>query len=138
MVADVAASAAAAETDLAGLKARAAALRQASSLPKANRRALLDAALAELDAALAALDEPSAGPIESGPDDLTPGRVHSDRRLLHAVFTATPTPLYVVTQDGTVLRANSAAGELLGTGPGYATGKSLATLIEPVARAALA
>ncbi|MBO0836650.1 MAG: SpoIIE family protein phosphatase, partial [Actinobacteria bacterium] len=40
--------------------------------------------------------------------------------------------------DGTVLRANSAAGELLGTGPGYATGKSLATLIEPVARAALA
>jgi serine phosphatase RsbU (regulator of sigma subunit) len=53
------------------------------------------------------------------------------------VFTAAPLPLYVVDIDGTVLRANSAACEGLGVGPGYATGKSLTALIEPAARAAV-
>ena len=51
------------------------------------------------------------------------------------MFTAAPLPLYVVDNDGTVLRANSAAGEVLGVGAGYATGKSLTALIEPAARA---
>ncbi len=45
--------------------------------------------------------------------------------------------MYVVDGEGTVLRANSAACEVLGVGPGYATGKALADLIEPASRAAL-
>ncbi len=53
------------------------------------------------------------------------------------MFTATPMPLCVVDRDGTVLRANTAASELLGAGPGYATGRPLAALVEPAARAAL-
>jgi serine phosphatase RsbU (regulator of sigma subunit)/PAS domain-containing protein len=129
----MAVGASAPDADVTDLKARAAALRQAARLPKADSRVILDAALAELDAAVAALDD-SAATAEPG----TAGRApHSDRRLLHAVFTAAPMPLYVVAQDGTVLRANAAASELLGAGTGYATGKTLAALVEPAARAAL-
>ncbi len=123
--------------DVAGLKSRVAALRQAALLPQAERQTLLDAALTELDGALEALVEAGANPSEPGGDSRALSGLHSDRRLLHAVFTATPVPLYVVDHDGTVLRANSAACDLLGVGPGYATGKSLATLIDPAARAAL-
>lgn len=129
-------STAAADADIAGLKSRAAALRQAARLPRAEPRLLLDAALAELDAAVAALDgADDAG--QTGADGRADAAVHADRRLLHAIFTTAPTPLYVVDRDGTVLRANSAASALLGAGPGYATGRSLATLVEPAARAAL-
>jgi serine phosphatase RsbU (regulator of sigma subunit)/PAS domain-containing protein len=97
---------------------------------------LLDAALAELDAAVAVLDG-TDGATEAGAAGAEHVGALADRRLLHAVFTATPMPLYVVDSDGTVLRANAAAGELLGAGPGYATGRPLATLAEPAARAAL-
>jgi len=121
---------------LASLRSRAAELRQAARLPQAEHQLLLDAALAELDGAIAALAE-SAGSAEGSGNDRGLSGLHSDRRLLHAVFTATPMPLYLVDHDGTVLRANSAACEVLGVGPGYATGKSLTTLIEPPARAAL-
>jgi serine phosphatase RsbU (regulator of sigma subunit)/PAS domain-containing protein len=123
--------------DVAGLKSRVAALRQAALLPQAERQTLLEAALTELDGALEALADAGGNPAEPGGDSRALSGLHSDRRLLHAVFTATPVPLYVVDHDGTVLRANSAACDLLGVGPGYATGKSLTTLIEPAARAAL-
>lgn len=122
-----------ARADTAGLASRAAGLRQAAQLPRAQPRLLLEAALAELDAAVAALESadgmagPGGGRADSG--------AQADRRLLHAIFTATPLPLYVVDRDGTVLRANAAASELLGAGPGYATGRSLTALIEPPARA---
>ncbi|HYK70335.1 MAG TPA: SpoIIE family protein phosphatase [Streptosporangiaceae bacterium] len=122
--------------DAAGLASRAAGLRQAARLPRAQPELLLDAALAELDAAVAALDR-ADDLADTGSDGQPNAGVHADRRLLHAIFTATPLPLYVVDGDGTVLRANAAAGELIGAGPGYATGRSLATLIEPAARAAL-
>ena len=125
-----------ARADAAGLRSRAAGLRQAARLPRAQARVLLDAALAELDAAVAALDR-ADGVDDAAGDGRDSAGTYTDRRLLHAVFTATPLPLYVVDRDGTVLRANTAASELLGTGPGYATGRSLATLIEPAARAAL-
>jgi PAS domain S-box-containing protein len=122
--------------EVASLRARAAALRQSARLPQAEQQLILDAALAELDGAIAALAE-SAGTAESSDNTRGLSGLHSDRRLLHAVFTATPMPLYLVDEDGTVLRANSAACEVLGVGPGYATGKSLTALIEPPARAAL-
>lgn len=122
--------------DLDGLRSRAAALRQAAALPQSETPVLLEAALADLDGAIAALDDANgnAGP---GGDGRALSGLHSDRRLLHAVFIATPVPLYVVDREGTVLRANLAACELLGVGPGYATGKSLAALVEPPVRAAL-
>jgi PAS domain S-box-containing protein len=119
------------------LKSRAAALRQAAELPRAERQVLLEAALAELDGAIAALDEANGNPAAAGGDGRALSGLHSDRRLLHAIFTGTPVPLYVVDHDGTVLRANTAAADLLGVGPGYATGKSLAALAEPPVRAAL-
>lgn len=121
--------------DIAGLRSRAADLRQAAQLPRAQPQVLLDAALAELDAAVAALD--SDGVAETGAEGKGRAGAHADRRLLHAIFTATPMPLYVVDGDGTVLRANAAAGELLGAGAGYATGRALSSLVEPAARAAL-
>jgi serine phosphatase RsbU (regulator of sigma subunit)/PAS domain-containing protein len=121
--------------DIEDLKSRAAALRQASNLPQAERQALLDAALEELDGAIAALAETGAV-AETGHGQGLSG-LHSERRLLHSVFTATPVPLFVLDRDGTVLRANAASCDLLGVGSGYATGKPVATLIEPSARAAL-
>jgi serine phosphatase RsbU (regulator of sigma subunit)/PAS domain-containing protein len=120
--------------EVSGLRERAAALRQAAQLPRAEPGTLLDAALAELDGAVEALS--GGGPAGSGADGRALNGLHSERRLLHAVFTAAPLPLYVVDQDGTVLRANSSACEVLGVGPGYATGKSLTALMEPAARAA--
>jgi serine phosphatase RsbU (regulator of sigma subunit) len=123
--------------EVAELRSRAAALRQAASLPRAEQAALLGAALAELDGVIDALAEANGAAAGSGDDGRALSGLHSERRLLHALFTATPLPLYVVDSEGTVLRANSAACEVLGVGPGYATGKSLTALVEPAARAAL-
>jgi len=123
--------------EVAELRSRAAALRQAASLPRAEQAALLGAALAELDGAIDALAEANGAAAGSGDDGRALSGLHSERRLLHALFTAAPLPLYVVDSEGTVLRANSAACEVLGVGPGYATGKSLTALVEPAARAAL-
>lgn len=123
--------------DVDNLRERAAALREASRLPQAEPETILDAALAELDGAIEALAEASGGAAGPGGQGRALSSLHSERRLLHAVFTAAPLPLYVVDNDGTVLRANSAACEVLGVGPGYATGKSLTALIEPAARAAV-
>jgi serine phosphatase RsbU (regulator of sigma subunit)/PAS domain-containing protein len=124
-------------TDVGNFRERAAALRQAARLPQAESETLLDAALAELDGAIEALAEANGGAAGSGGQGRALSSLHSERRLLHAVFTAAPLPLYIVDDDGTVLRANSAACEVLGVGPGYATGKSLTALIEPAARAAV-
>jgi PAS domain S-box-containing protein len=125
-----------AQAGVAELRTRAAGLRRAAQLPRAEPKLLLDAALAELDAAVAVLDS-GDGAAEAGADGGDHASAHADRRLLRAVFTATPMPLYVIDRDGTVLRANAAASELLGAGSGYATGRPLATLVEPAARAAL-
>ena len=127
----------AAPGDLGDLKSRAAALRQAAALPQADQQVLLAAALAELDGAIAALDETAGNPAAVAEGGHAASGLHSERRLLHAIFTATPVPLYVVDHDGTVLRANIAASELLSVGPGYATGRSLAALVDPSVRAAL-
>jgi serine phosphatase RsbU (regulator of sigma subunit)/PAS domain-containing protein len=127
----------AASGELGNLKSRAAALRQAAALPQADQEVLLAAALAELDGAVAALGEAAGNPAAMGEDSQAQSGLHSDRRLLHAIFTGTPVPLYVVDHDATVLRANAAACDLLGVGPGYATGKSLAALVDPSVRAAL-
>jgi serine phosphatase RsbU (regulator of sigma subunit) len=105
-------------------------------MPEAEPRSLLDAALAELDAAVTALDTTDASESPEGEAAGQHGPT-ADRRLLQAVFQQVPVALFLLGADGAVRRANSAAAELVGATPGYATGKSFAALVEPAQRAAV-
>jgi serine phosphatase RsbU (regulator of sigma subunit)/PAS domain-containing protein len=116
------------------LKARGDALRQAAALPGAGLRPLLEAAFAELDGAVAALADADDRPA-SEPSGEPEGGPYAERRLLQAVFQQVPVPLFLLGLDGTVRRANSAAGRLLGSGPGYPTGKPFTAFIDLPARA---
>ncbi|MHB1595083.1 MAG: SpoIIE family protein phosphatase [Streptosporangiaceae bacterium] len=120
--------------ETAAIASRAEAIRQAAALPGADPRLLLDAALAEVEAALAAL-RAAARRDRSGP-----GRGPDQRpaaRALRAVFQQVPIPLLVLGRDGVIRRANLAAAELIGAGPGYPTGKHVTALIDPPDRAAV-
>jgi len=114
--------------DLAELAGRRDALRQAAGLPGADPRELLDAAFAELDAAvemLAKLVRPIPGSLtrRRGTRILRP---HSARKdACCGRCSAAPAPLFLLEPDGAIRRANNRAGELIGTPPGYATGKPL-------------
>ncbi|MBV9094458.1 MAG: SpoIIE family protein phosphatase [Streptosporangiaceae bacterium] len=128
--------------DLADLARRCQALHHASALPGADHKTLLAAAFAELDAAVEALtklamrDEDGTGDAEATagrPDGLS-----AERTLLRAVFQHAPAPLFLLEQDGTIRRANARAGELIGTPPGYATGKPLTAFVDLPSRAAVA
>ncbi len=123
--------------EIAGLKARYAALRQAAALPGADPGPLLEAALAELEAAVAAVTVAGSG-TEAEPGNGGADASHAERRLLHAVFQQAPVPLFLLGADGTIRRVNAAASTLLGSGPGYATGKSFTAFIDLPARAAAA
>ena len=46
-------------------------------------------------------------------------------------------PLFLLGRDGTVRRVNSAAGAMLGSGPGYATGKLFTAFVDLPSRAAV-
>ncbi len=121
------------------LKARGDALRQAGALPGAELGPVLEAALAELDGAVEALGAHPGG--RTGGEDLAgdpAGGAHAERRLLQAVFQQAPVPLFLLGLDGTVRRANSAAGQLVGSGPGYPTGKPFTAFIDLPFRAAAA
>jgi phosphoserine phosphatase RsbU/P len=123
-------------SEVAALQSRLGDLRQAAALPGADLASLLDAALAELDTAvdaLTAVRDAGAGRAGGGPSDAA----HAERRLLHTVFQQAPVPLFLLSGDGTVRRVNAAAEELLGSGPGYATGKLFAAFVDPPSRAAV-
>jgi serine phosphatase RsbU (regulator of sigma subunit)/PAS domain-containing protein len=124
-----------AATQLAELAKRHAALRQAASLPTADVGSLLEAAFAELDAAIGLLAGPMGGGDQGG------GRAGdsdaTERRLLRAAFTEAPVPLFLLAKDATVLRVNKAAAELLGSRPGYATGRPFTTFVDLSGRAAV-
>ena len=124
-----------AATEVAELAKRHAALRQAASLPAADVSSLLDAAFAELQAAIGMLAAPLAAGDQAGtrPADSDA----SERRLLRAAFTEAPVPLFLLAKDGTVLRVNRAAAELLGSKPGYATGRPFTAFVELSGRAAV-
>ena len=128
------------EEAVADMAARRDALRQAAGLPGADPRTLIDAALTELDAAIDALGASPAG-AASGPSERAgeglPDSVRAERRLLHAVFQQAPAPLFLLEQDGTIRRANNRAAQLLGSPPGYATGKSLTAFVDLPFRAAV-
>ena len=122
---------------MAELRARHEALQQTATMPGADLRPLLDAALAELDGAIDALGTAQAQPAGTGKQERAAGSVHAERRLLHAVFQQVPVPLFVLGQDGTVRRANPAASALLGAARGYPTGKPFSALVEPSGRPAV-
>jgi serine phosphatase RsbU (regulator of sigma subunit)/PAS domain-containing protein len=122
--------------EIAALRSRGAALRQAATLEGADPGPLLQAALTELDAALQALAE-AAGQEPGDQSAGSAGAVYAERRLLHAVFQQVPVPLFLLDQDVTVRRANAAGGELLGAGAGYPTGKLFTAFVDLPARAAV-
>jgi serine phosphatase RsbU (regulator of sigma subunit)/PAS domain-containing protein len=121
--------------EAARLKARAGALRQAAALPGAELEPLLDAALAELDGAVHGLAD-AGGRAGDLAGDSASG-ANAERRLLQAVFQQAPVPLFLLGLDGTVRRANSAAGRLVGSGPGYPTGKPFTAFVDLPFRAAV-
>ena len=125
---------------VADIAARRDALRQAASLPGADPRTLIDAALTELDAAIEAIGGVSpgtAGSRDDPPTEVLPEAVRAERRLLHAVFQQAPVSLFLLEQDGTIRRANNQAAALLGAPSGYATGKPLTAFVDLPFRAAV-
>jgi serine phosphatase RsbU (regulator of sigma subunit) len=126
----------AARDTAAGLKARSTALRQAAASPDARPPALLDAALAELDGAIEALAAGQNGGSGRVADDQAAG-ARSDRRLLQAIFADAPVALLVLDEDSTIRRANAAACDVLGVGPGYATGRMLTAMVDQGSQAPL-
>ncbi|HEY1618150.1 MAG TPA: PAS domain-containing protein, partial [Streptosporangiaceae bacterium] len=118
-----------ADGEVAALRARGGELRLAAALPGARLRPILEAALAEVDAAADALSRQRSG------GQAPSGAAHAERRLLHAVFSQLPVPVFLLGQDQVIRRANEAAARLLGTAPGYVTGKQLAALVDMPDRA---
>ena len=53
------------------------------------------------------------------------------------MFASAPVPMFLLDRDGTVRRANVRAGELLGSGTGYATGKAMTVFVDLPSRAAV-
>jgi PAS domain-containing protein len=122
------------------LESRIAALRQAAALPGADLKPILDAVLTELDVAVAVLREhgESLGGGDGDPARESASSASSaERRLLGMVFRLVPVPLFLLASDGTVRRANVAAGEMLGAAPGYATGKLFTAFVDARHRAAV-
>jgi phosphoserine phosphatase RsbU/P len=122
--------------EVARLKAISGALRQAAALPAAELKSLLEAALAELDGAAESLATAGNGQnadLAADPLDA----LHAERRLLQAVFQQAPVALFLLGLDGTVRRANSAAAELVGSGPGYLAGKPFTAFVDLAGRAAV-
>jgi serine phosphatase RsbU (regulator of sigma subunit)/PAS domain-containing protein len=122
--------------EAARLKAMSDALKQAAALPGAELGSLLEAALAELEGAVEALADASDHPAQDLAGD-PDGGPHADRRLLQAVFQQVPVPLFLLGLDGTVRRANAAAGQLVGSSPGYPTGKLFTAFVDLPFRAAV-
>ena len=123
--------------ELADLAARRDALRQAATLEGANLRPTLDAALAELDAAIDALAAAQDGSEAGPPDEAAWDALHAERRMLRALFHEAPVALILAERDGTVRRVNQAAGALLDTGSGYATGRPFTAFVNLPSRAAV-
>lgn len=125
------------ETELSGLRMRRDSLRHAAALPGTELRPALEAALAELDAAIDALAAAQPGNREQTAQELPADPVNSERQLLRATFQDAPVPLFLLERDGTVRRANRAAGALTGTGTGYATGRPFTAFLNLPFRAPL-
>ena len=117
---------------VAELEARLAALRQAARSKGAEPGELLDAALTELDGAVDLLRAAQAADGEPAA-----GAGAAERSLLRAAFSDAPVPLFLLARDGTVQRINESAGDLIGSKPGYATGRPFTALVNLPSRAAV-
>ncbi|HEY7145245.1 MAG TPA: SpoIIE family protein phosphatase [Streptosporangiaceae bacterium] len=122
------------EQEITLLRARFDALRQSAAMPGAQLPQLLDAAFAELDGAIDLAASLQGGGQPGGPRS---GVADAERQLLRAVFQDAPAPLFLLERDGTIRRANRRAAELLGSRPGYATGKLLTAFVDLRSRAAV-
>ncbi|MCW2883664.1 MAG: phosphoserine phosphatase RsbU/P [Streptosporangiaceae bacterium] len=111
-------------------------LRQAASMPAPDLRATLEAALMELDLALSALRTLGGLQTVAG-DDEEGSAAESERRVLRTVFQDAPVPLFLLDRDAVVRRVNQQAAVLLGTSPGYVSGKPFPIFCDLPTRAAL-
>jgi phosphoserine phosphatase RsbU/P len=114
-------------------RSRFAELRRALAVPDVDYASLLEAAFAELELAEETLATAQAVLAERAGRPAAPD---ADRRLLRAVFQELPVAAFILDRDGTIRRANKQAGVLLGSSPGYATGRSLAAFVDLPKRAA--
>jgi len=118
---------------VAGLEARYAALRQAARSEGGDPSDVLEAAFTELEGAIDLLRSTAPG----GRDEPSGTPSDAERGLLRAVFQDAPVPQFLVARDGTVRRANRAAGDMIGAKPGYATGRPFLAFVALPSRAAV-
>ncbi|WP_026341940.1 SpoIIE family protein phosphatase [Actinomadura atramentaria] len=120
--------------EVAGLGERVAELRRAAAMPAADPRAALDAALAELELAVEALQAAGAERAAVGNGA---GAGDTERRVLRTVFQDAPVPLFLLDRDSGVRRVNRQAATLLGTSPGYVSGKQFTSFCDLATRGPL-
>ncbi|HEX2312658.1 MAG TPA: SpoIIE family protein phosphatase [Thermomonospora sp.] len=120
--------------EISDLEGRIGELRQAAAMPEPDLRATLDAALVELELALAALR--TMGTEQAGATGGT-AAAEAERRVLRTVFQDAPVPLFLLDRDASVRRVNRQAATLLGTSPGYVSGKPFTVFCDLPTRAPL-
>ncbi|GLZ05991.1 hypothetical protein Acsp03_34570 [Actinomadura sp. NBRC 104412] len=120
--------------EIVDLEGRIGELRQAAGMPEIDLRATLDAALVELELALTALR--SVGTEHTNEAGRT-ASAETERRVLRTVFQDAPVPLFLLDRDTSVRRVNRQAAALLGTSPGYVSGKQFTAFCDLATRAAL-
>ncbi|MFI9240655.1 PAS domain-containing protein [Streptomyces sp. NPDC053079] len=121
--------------ELADFRDRVRELEAVRGLPPDRRLRALDAALIELRYAADVLWPRHDEPARRTRADAGAGR--QEEQLLRALFQRLPLPVALLEGDGAIRRLNHGAARLLGVGAGYATGRSLATFLQPADRPAL-
>lgn len=109
-------------------------LRRAQALPADELRPAFEAVLLDLDEAVGRL-----WPVHRMLTERQGGGAEHTKReaqLLRAVFHEFPVPVLLLDRDSVVRRLNRSAAELVGSGPGYATGRPLSGFVAPAHRAA--
>ena len=120
--------------EISDLEGRIGELRQAAGMPAPDLRATLDAALVELELALSALRTLGSGQAGAAGRSAS---AETERRVLRTVFQDAPVPLFLLDRDTSVRRVNRQAATLLGTSPGYVSGKQFTAFCDLGSRAAL-
>ncbi|GAA4152985.1 SpoIIE family protein phosphatase [Actinomadura keratinilytica] len=121
--------------EIGDLETRIAELRQAAGMREADPRATLDAALVELDLALTALH--TLNTDRGAAAGRASAAAENERRVLRTVFQDAPVPLFLLDRGAGVRRVNRQAAALLGTSPGYVSGKRFTAFCDLPTRAAL-
>ncbi|MFI0351737.1 SpoIIE family protein phosphatase [Actinomadura sp. 9N407] len=120
--------------EITDLEGRIGELRQAAGMPAPDLQATLDAALVELELALTALRTMGSDHSNAAGRSAS---AETERRVLRTVFQDAPVPLFLIDRDTSVRRVNRQAATLLGTSPGYVSGKQFTAFCDLATRAAL-